>query len=86
MEEDDKMKKLIGLFVICSAFSLSAVAQHEGRPEVGGRPNIPAHGPARVTTPHPAEENRHFDDKPGHPNAPHVDRGKAWVGHDTGPQ
>jgi hypothetical protein len=82
---ESKMKKLIGLLVICFAFSLSAVAQHGARPEVGGHENIPKHGPAKATTPHPAEENRHFDDKAGHPNAPHVDRGKQWVGHDTGP-
>lgn len=84
------MKKLIGLLVICFAFSLSAVAQHGGhqgggRPEVGGgHQNIPKHGPAKVTTPHPAEENRKFNDKEGHPNAPHVHNGKEWVGHDTG--
>jgi hypothetical protein len=28
---------------------------------------------------------RNFVDKPGHPNAPHVDKGNKWVGHDTGP-
>ncbi|HLX82940.1 MAG TPA: hypothetical protein VKR59_03525 [Terriglobales bacterium] len=84
------MKKLIGLLAICFAFSLSAVAQHEGhgggsRPEVGGgHDNIPKHGPGRVETPHAVEENRHFNEHAGHPDAPHVDRGKAWVGHDTG--
>ena len=82
------MKKLIGLLVICIAFSLSAVAQHEahgGRPEVGGgHDNIPRRGPARVENGRPAEENRHFDDRAGHPNAPHVDNGRVWVGHDTG--
>jgi hypothetical protein len=85
------MKKLIGLLVICFAFSLSALAQrggHQGgggRPEVGGgHQNIPAHGPARVKSPHPAEENRHFNDREGHPNAPHVHNGRQWVGHDTG--
>ena len=28
-------------------------------------------------------QERNFSDKPGHPNAPHVD-GNKWVGHDTG--
>jgi hypothetical protein len=27
---------------------------------------------------------RGYSDKPGHPDAPHVDRGNKWVGHDTG--
>jgi len=27
---------------------------------------------------------RNYSDKPGHPNAPHVDAGNRWVGHDTG--
>lgn len=58
------MKKLIGIFAICFVFSLSALAQHEGhqgggRPEVGGgHQNIPSHGPSRVKTPAPAQENR----------------------------
>jgi hypothetical protein len=29
-------------------------------------------------------ENRHYADKPGHPDMPHVD-GNHWVGHDGGP-
>jgi hypothetical protein len=71
------MNKLIGLLVICFAFSLSALAQHAGheggsKPEFGGHENIPKHGPAKVATPHPAEDPRHFDDKAGHPNAPHA--------------
>src|ERR1035437_1893428 len=70
------MKKLIGLLAICFVFSLSALAQHEkhaggARPEVGGgHQNIPKGGPAKVTTPHPAEENRKFNDKAGHPKLP----------------
>lgn len=27
---------------------------------------------------------RNYSDKPGHPNAPHVDPPNHWVGHDTG--
>ncbi|MBZ5663296.1 MAG: hypothetical protein LAO30_01715 [Acidobacteriia bacterium] len=82
------MKKLIALLALCFVFSLPALAQHHGsggQPEVGGgRQNIPSHGPARVNTPHQAEENRHFNDREGHPNAPHVDNRREWVGHDTG--
>ena len=81
----NNMKKLIGVFAICFVFSLSALAQHGGRPEVGGgKENIPSHGPDHAKNAAPAHEDRHFDNRPGHPNAPHVDQGKHWVGHDTG--
>jgi hypothetical protein len=29
-------------------------------------------------------DDRNFRDHEGHPNAPHVDEGGRWVGHDTG--
>jgi hypothetical protein len=29
-------------------------------------------------------QQRNYSDKPGHPNAPHVDPTNHWVGHDTG--
>jgi hypothetical protein len=83
----NNMKKLIAVCAICFVFSLSAFAQHEhgGRPEVGGgHENIPSHGPSSVKKGAPAPDHQ-FDNKPGHPNAPHVDNGKHWVGHDTGP-
>ena len=40
--------------------------------------NAPAARPQNVAPP-----ERHFSDRDGHPEAPHVD-GKTWVGHDTG--
>ena len=33
---------------------------------------------------HGGDQRRDFRDQPGHPNAPHVDNGRVWVGHDTG--
>ena len=79
---------LIGLLAV----SLSVFAQ---RPQEQNHPVPPAHGPApyhgtpKATPQHhdgdiKAEPPRHFEDKPGHPNVPHVDPGDRWVGHDTG--
>jgi len=60
--------------------SVPAFAQREER-----RQEPPSRGPDRVQgTPHLPEKDRNFQDKPGHPNVPHVDKNK-WVGHDTGP-
>jgi hypothetical protein len=60
------------------------MAQHPGGG--GGHPSgpPPSHGPATFHgTPHAPEEHRNYNDHPGHPNAPHVDKNR-WVGHDTG--
>ena len=43
----------------------------------------PARGPQPYHGTPQAHEDRHFADKPGHPDAPHVD-GNHWVGHDGG--
>ena len=71
----------------------AGVAQEKGK---GGQPKAqtfkpgkpPAHGPVashNAPAAHPAEQQQqqHFSDREGHPEAPHVD-GKTWVGHDTG--
>jgi len=68
------------------AFAVPTFAQHE-HAEQGGRPPSPPpkrgpepyHGQPRAPQEHP-----NYSDHPGHPNAPHVDNGKRWVGHDTG--
>jgi hypothetical protein len=41
--------------------------------------------PAQPAQPSQPAQQRNFSDKPGHPNAPHVDPGNHWVGHETGP-
>lgn len=76
-------------------FAVPAFAQHQDdhhgdhqadhKDDGGHRP--PAHGPQQYHgNPHQSDNDHHRDyrDYPDHPNAPHVDRGREWVGHDTG--
>jgi len=60
--------------------------QNPGQHPVGIRP--PSRGPQPYHGPPPQQpaqdQHRDYRDQPGHPNAPHVDNGNKWVGHDTG--
>jgi hypothetical protein len=80
--QEESMKLMQIAFAALLVFAAPAFAQHPK----GGRPVAPSHGPAPVHgTPHAPEPNRNYADQPGHPNAPHVDNSRKWVGHDTGP-
>lgn len=85
------------VFAALLVWSLPAVAQSHPESSGGAAIPPPARGPApyrapRATPAHKIDslrqqqmkEPRNFSDQKGHPNAPHVDRGNKWVGHDTG--
>jgi hypothetical protein len=81
------MKKYIGLLVALLILSVPAFTQPKTGENAKGKGGgyIPSHGPAAVRGAGRAPvENRNYSDKAGHPNAPHVDRGNKWIGHDTG--
>ena len=86
--------------IACAAmlvFAVPAIAQQKpegGQQKPSGHPTqaAPSHptppkqGPAPYKgTPQAPDIHRNYVDQPGHTNAPHVDNGKTWVGHDTGP-
>jgi len=83
------MKNTLSLLAIVTMATCTlGFAQRGGDQHKGGYTppaHAPSKGPAAV---HNAPANpappAHYDTKPGHPNAPHVD-GSKWVGHDTGP-
>ncbi len=82
-----------GLMIVAPAVAQRGGEQKGGgRPEVGGRQNIPARGPApravkpqaphQEAAPRGGEPQKMAPEREGHPAAPHVDKGKTWVGHD----
>lgn len=78
-------KQISFLLALLIMLVFPTLAQKKAKPEVGGG-HIPKHGPAPSKGPaKPVPQDRHFDQQPSHPNAPHVDvKGDHWVGHDTG--
>ena len=68
------------------AIAAPAFAQQHGHEQQGRPPGPPPQrGPEPYHgTPRPPEQHRDYRDQPGHPNAPHVDNGREWVGHDEG--
>jgi hypothetical protein len=83
-------RKLLMTAAVVIAGGVCVFAQEKGREGGGGQFHpapAPRSGPPAVhnapARPAPAPD-RHFNEKPGHPDAPHID-GKTWVGHDTGP-
>ncbi len=79
--------------------AVPAWAQHEHGEHGGGHPTGPPpqrgpepyrgaphqdQGRGPQDRGHRDEDRRNYSDRPGHPNAPHVDDGRRWVGHDGG--
>ena len=80
------MKPIQIAFAALLVFAVPAFAQHQDQHQQNQHQKPPAHGPAPHQGEPPAPDpHRNYADQPGHPNAPHVDNGKTWVGHDTGP-
>ena len=84
--------------VLAALLAMAVPAFAQQHPQDHGRPALspPSQGPAPYRAPkatpahkvpdmrHLQVQQRHYNDRPGHPDAPHVDRGNKWVGHDTG--
>ena len=93
------MKQAIKLMLVISLVSPVAFAQHHGDDQHGGGNHgdqhgggdhvgggyIPPHGPqGQDRNGRQAQQDRHFNDQGGHPDAPHVHSDGRWIGH-SGP-
>jgi len=87
------MRLIVPILALAAGTLLFAQKEHDKQGQGHFTPSKPpAHGPAPVhnapaaarPAPQATAPQRHFADRSGHPEAPHVD-GKTWVGHETGP-
>lgn len=77
------------LAVSLPAFAQQHQQEHTRTVSPPARGPAPFHGVPKANPVHRSPDmkqpsQRNYSDKPGHPNAPHVDPGNRWVGHDTG--
>jgi len=87
------------VLILCNLTFAQDRGGEQGRSGKGGaqyKPQAPSRGPKPVRNP-PGQnappqsaptpgrpDGRTFNDRPGHPEAPHVDAGNRWIGHDSG--
>jgi hypothetical protein len=76
---NSKLTRMFALAGVLLLATLPGLSQRAKEPVA----KPPEHGPVAVKKGKPAPSG--YQDKAGHPNAPHVHANGKWVGHDTGP-